>query len=362
MRKSPLLLLYPAFLALTLLLAPVRVADALQKPERFVLDNGMVILLMERHALPMVMVNLSFRAGSVWSPPGQEGVAELTATLLTAGTKTRSVKEIPQAIEFVGGALGASAGHDMLGVSLKVLKKDIELGFDLLSDVIKHPTFPPKELERERQEFLAELARQEEEPMTVASKTFSRLVFGPHPYGRPSDGTKESLSQITREQVLQFYKAYLRPQNAVMVVVGDITLQELQDLLDKYFSDWRAGKPEYPALTPAPPLKKREVKVIPKSITQSTVIWGHLGISRSNPDFYALSVANYILGGGGFASRLLTQIRDNMGLAYSVRSAFYANTYPGSFRVSADEKRVGLQSSRNNPGRNPPFSKRGYFQ
>jgi zinc protease len=152
------------------------------------------------------------------------------------------------------------------------------------------------------------------------------------------DGTEESVEGITREDVVGFYDSFYRPNNAVMAVVGDLNRDELRALIDKYFKGWKEGK------IPAPPgagyqdIKGKEVVKVDREITQSNIILGHRGVSRQNPDFYALSVMNYILGGGGFASRLMDNIRDNKGLSYDVHSSFSADRYAGSFRVVLQTK------------------------
>ncbi len=325
-------------LVLTLLVASPHVAVAALKPERRVLDNGLVLIVLERHALPMVNVTLSLRAGSIYDPPGQEGLAGLTNSCLSRGTKKRTAVQISREIDFVGGSLSATTGMDFANLSLKILKKEIGLGFDLLADVLIRPAFSADELEREKQEVIADIIHQEDEPRVVASKAFYKMVFGSHPYWHPTEGTKESVPKAVRGQLVTFHQKYYRPNNAVMVVVGDITLAEVNRLLDKYFADWESKDIDFPQVTPAPVPAKIQREFIDKPLSQATIVLGHLGISRNNPDYYAAYVMNYILGGGGFSARLLTNIRDNQGLAYSVGSYFHTNLQPGSFQVSAQTK------------------------
>jgi len=321
-----------------LLLAYPATAWGMRLPvERRVLDNGLVVILLERRNLPMVTVNLSFRAGAALDPPGLEGLANLTCSLLTAGTLRRSALQIAEEIDFVGGVLSTSTGLDYAELDLAVLSKDVEVGFDVLADVVLRPTFPEDELERERREVEAALLEQEEEPVALALKEFYRLVYAPHPYWHFPEGTLESIKRIQRQDVQQFYRRYFRPDNAVLVVVGDLGPAELSGLLGKYFKGWQIGKLSFPE-PPKPTPKKGLHRVIDKPFSQATILLGHLGISRRNPDYYAVYTMNYILGGGGFSSRLLRRIRDDLGLAYSASSSFKTGIYPGSFQVLVQTK------------------------
>lgn len=306
--------------------------------ERTVLPNGITLLYAEKTGLPIVTVVVAVKAGSVVEPAEKAGLANLTADLLNEGTKKRSSKEISDAIEFVGGSLGTSGGADYITVSLSVLKKDIGLGFDLLSDIILNPAFSDDELRRRKTSIKNSIIQQKEEPGTIASKAFAEAVFGKHPYGRPVEGTEESLDRITRADVVSFHQEYYVPDSTIMTVVGDISKGELQSLLEKYFMNWQAKEVKEVSLPLPDSAEKPKVIKIQKSLTQANIILGHLGIRRDNPDYYAVSVMNYILGGGGFASRLMDNIRDNKGLAYDVHSSFPASKYGGSFQTELQTK------------------------
>ena len=306
--------------------------------EREVLDNGITLLHSEKTVLPIVTVVVAIKAGSVEEPPEKAGLANLTADLLNEGTKSRTSKEISDAIEFVGGSLNTSGGADYITVSLSVLKKDIELGFDLLSDVILNPAFSDDEIKRRKTSIISSIIQQKEEPDAIVSKAFNEAVFGKNPYGRPVEGTEETVGRITREDIHAFYKEHYLPNNTIITVVGDLSPSELKSLLEKHFMNWRK-KDSKEILPPSPVFGDRpKVIKIQKALTQANIMLGHLGIKRDNPDFYAVSVMNYILGGGGFASRLMDNIRDNKGLAYDVHSSFSANKYSGSFQAGLQTK------------------------
>lgn len=324
------------FILLTLLLASQAYAAPLA--EREILSNNMVLLHAERKALPIVTLVMAVRAGSIVEPPDKAGLAYLTAALLNEGTKKRTSREISEAIEFVGSSLSASAGADYTTISLSILKKDIDLGLDLLSDILMNPVFNEDEIKRKKRITKNWLIQQNEEPGAVASIAFSKTVFGKHPYARQVQGTVESLDLISRKDIIDFHNTFFAPNNTIMSVVGDISRDELKALLERHLGQW--NQKNIPS-TPLPNITTSDnptVIRVNKELTQANIILGHLGISRDNPDYYAVIVMNYILGGGGFSSRLMDNIRDNKGLAYDVHSYFSANKFSGSFQAGLQTK------------------------
>jgi len=219
-----------------------------------------------------------------------------------------------------------------------VLKKDIRIGLDLLSDVLMDPVFDQKEIDRKVSEALAEIQRQKEEPNVVAGEAFEKAVFGKNAYGRTSEDVATYLPKLTRQDILAFYSARYNPKNAIIAVVGDVTEKEITSLLNEYFKAWQGKELALPAPVPPPDVAKNIIVKIDKNITQANINMGHLGISRGNPDYYAVMIMNYILGGGGFSSRLMDNIRDNKGLAYDVHSMFSAQKEPGAFTVGIQTK------------------------
>jgi zinc protease len=316
------------------LLGPAAAQAADLNPVRFVAPNGMTVLVLEQHALPIVQIHALVRTGSAQDPPEKAGLANLVLSLLDEGTMTRSAEQIAGEIEFVGGALAAKAGEDFTTISVRTLTKDQKLGFGILSDVLMHPVFPEKEFKRVRSQILGEILSEKDQPDLIAVKAFNQLVFDRHPYSWPVNGTERSLLTVSRKDVQAFYAREYLPNQTILAVVGDIAVEEARALVAKYFGSWKRGTPP-PRPPAAPPaLEKPVVKLIDKDLTQATIVLGHPGISRTNPDFYAVQVMNYILGAGGFSSRLMDSIRDNQGLAYGVGSAFDANLTTGSFFVN----------------------------
>ncbi|MBI2544551.1 MAG: insulinase family protein, partial [Candidatus Rokubacteria bacterium] len=196
---------------------------------------------MSRHSSPIVVLRVYLPAGSAFDPPQAPGLANLTAELLSRGTARRAGPALDEAIEFVGGSLEASAGRDGATVSLAVLKKDLGLGLDLLSEVLTQPTFPADELARKVKEIQAAIRRSEENPESVASRALGELLYPGHPYGHPVTGTVESVGKLTREQVLAFYRAHYRPDRAILVVAGDVKADEIRQELLHRLASWSAG-------------------------------------------------------------------------------------------------------------------------
>jgi zinc protease len=204
-------------------------------------------------------------------------------------------------------------------------------------EVLTQPTFPEEEIHREVEKTLAAIQSEEDQPEEVAEKAFLRALFLGSPYGHPVEGTKESVSKLTREKVVQFNRSYYHPNNAVLTIVGDITDDEIKSKLIPRLEKWTVGEIlKLPFITKFE--KDQKTVKINRPITQANIILGSAGLSRENPDFYAVTVMNYILGGGGFASRLTEAIRNKRGLAYSVASFFDPGKFPGSFQIVLQTK------------------------
>jgi len=329
------------FLILIILLFPLfeRIGYAAEPiGKRIMLDNGMVLLLSEKHEIPMVTVNMAIKAGSTAEPDDKPGLASITASLLMQGTSKRSANKISSEIDFIGGSLSVSPGKDFASAGLRVLKKDLRTGLDLLSDVLMNPVFDQTEIDRKVKETLAEIQSQKDEPNIVANNAFVKAVFGKHAYGRTSDDEAAYLPKLTRQDIFNFYTARYSPNSIIVAVVGDVDEKEIVALLQEYFKGWKRSDQPVPAPVAPPVIEKTVIRKIDKNITQANIDIGNIGISRENPDFYAVVIMNYILGGGGFSSRLMDNIRDNKGLAYDVHSTFSTQKEQGAFSVSIQTK------------------------
>ncbi len=299
------------------------------------LTNGLRVFVVSDNREPAVAVRLVIlSAGTIKDPPGMPGVAQMSAELLTQGTEKRSAREIAEAIDFVGGSLNASVGKDATTVTLDVVKKDLNTGLDLMSDVVLHPAFRAEELDRQRQQLLSNLTVQYGDPDYLASLVFSRVAYGNSPYGVPAEGTPATVKKIQREDCVKFHDANYAPNQALLGIAGDITPDEAFAVAQKYFGAWQ--KIDVPA--GAPPsagevASGRRVWLIDKpDAVQTQIRVGKLSIRRGDPDYLPLEVTNHIFG-GSYNSLLNTEVRIKKGLTYDAYSTFTPHRYAGSLIV-----------------------------
>ena len=312
--------------------------------ERIVLPNQLVLLIREDHSLPLVTMRLLVDAGSRRDPRGKEGLAHITAEGLLLGTSKYPATVFDEALDFMGASLHASTGRDAVALELRILEKHLLKGFDFFMEALIHPTFSEEEIRRQVQKTLAAIQSQEENPDQIARKAFMKVVFLGNPYGHPVEGTKESLPDITRDMVVQFHQDFYHPNNAILTIVGDVTKQYIKADLIPRLSEWPLT--QVPEQGFIPRFTRWPMTVtIDRNVTQANIILGHIGIDRANTDYYPLTVMNHILGGGGFGSRLMEEIRIKRGLAYSVVSYFDAGKYPGAFQVILQTKNASAQEA-----------------
>lgn len=317
---------------------------SLLQVSRTVLDNGLTVLICEKHELPLVSIKAQIRAGSLFEPEEKAGLASFVGRMLTKGTKTKNAEEIAEKIDFVGGSLSSWAGGNSSYVACEVLKKDLDLALDLVSDILINPSFASHEMEKEREFILSEIKAQKDNPWVVAQLEFNELVYGRHPYHRPVTGYEETVKKIRREDLIDFHQKYYAPNNTILAVVGDVDSETLIKKIKEKFGGWlrRAVEfPDFPAVLLQEEIKK---KAIFMKKEQVQILLGHLGIRRTNPDYYALLVMDVILGAGGLSARIPYNLRDVKGLAYTAYSdiAGSAGLEPGQFvaymAVSSENK------------------------
>ncbi|HEX7240116.1 MAG TPA: pitrilysin family protein, partial [Longimicrobiaceae bacterium] len=294
------------------------------------LPNGLRVMVVENHTLPVANLNLYVRTGSAADPRGKQGLASMAADLLDNGTQKRTARQIAESIEGVGGTLGTGADRDAVTVSAGVLADQLPLAFDLVSDVVLRPAFPADEVETVRRQRLSALQSALGDAGQIAQRRFDREVYGAdHPYGGAA--TPETVRGLTREELAGFHRAHFTPGNALLVVSGDVTPARARALAQQYFGSWTGARGAAPALT-APAARERTgiVLVHRPGAVQSSIRVGHAGIRPDNPDFYALQVLNIVLGGLP-TSRLETVIRGQRGWTYAARSAFTRPVGTGVF-------------------------------
>jgi zinc protease len=306
---------------------------------RVTLDNGLVVLLMPNRRVPLVDFRLVANAGAVNDPAGKEGLASLTADLLTQGAGKRDAQQIAEEIEFVGGALGASAGAEQLVVTCEVLQKDFAIGLELFSDVIVRPTFPAAEFDRKKAEASGAIAAGKDDPATVADRALPAFVMGDHPLGHPALGWEATVAGLARDDVVAYHKSRIVPERSILAVVGDIDPKAALAAIEKAFKAWpKTGERAATTYEPLARGEGRRIRIIDKpEVTQTQVRFACPAVPRNHPDYYAIVVANTILG-AGFTSRLVDEIRVNQGLTYSIHSRFDMYRLTGTFVVSSFTK------------------------
>lgn len=307
---------------------------SLPEPVSMTLPNGLDVVVLEKHDIPLVQVNVLVRAGSVLDPRTLPGLATLAADMLDEGAAGKSALEIADAFEMLGARFGVGAGLHHAQLTLRVPVARLEQALAVAADVALRPTFPAEELERLRAERLTALIRAHDEPYAIADALAKRELFGAeHPYGR--DVTEAALRAVDVDDVRNFWQQWWRPNNATVVVVGDIDAARARTLIESAFGAWQRGTVEMARVADATQVQGRTVHLVDKpGAAQSVIIIGRIGAARSSPDYYALQVMNTILG-GQFTSRLNQNLRETHGYSYGASSSFDFLPAPGAFTAAA---------------------------
>ena len=309
------------------------------EPERVVFDNGLVVLLLEDHELPLVSLTATVRTGSWLDPAEKVGLAGLTGmTMRTGGTQRTAAAELDRELERLAANLSVSIGVESGVATLDLLKKDLDRGLIIFADVLRRPAFEPGRVELAKLQARESIRRRYDQPQGIASREFAKLLYGPnHPLARES--TMASIARITRDDLVAFHAATFHPNGIIVGVTGDFDKAELLAKLRDLFGDWRRG----PAMTTAIPVPETNetsaVRFIAKTTSQTHLRAGHLSLKETDPDYPALVLLNDILGGGSFRSRLFQDVRTKQGLAYSVSSVLRAGIYaPGVWGMRTETK------------------------
>jgi zinc protease len=304
---------------------------------RTVLDNGAVLLVAERPSIPMVVVNVMIKTGGVSDPVGKEGLANLTAELLMRGTKKHSAQALAEELDFLGASLGTDADYEVTTLSLTTLTKNLDQAMSLFAEVLLTSTFPQEELEQKKKEIEGGLKSREEQPGWVAQRAFLADLYPHHPYGRQVEGQPTTLAALAQADVKKFHQTYYRPNNAIIAFTGDVTQSQVSALLEKHLSEWKQAA--IPEMTWPENAQLNATRVtIDRKVSQANIMLGHYGIARSNPDYYALLITNYILGARGTESRLMKRIREELGLVYQIGSNFSPRKRAGPFYIALQTK------------------------
>jgi zinc protease len=300
--------------------------------QKFQLSNGLPVILMEKHQVPLVQINVVVKAGRVNDPVDQTGLASLTIDMLDEGAGKRDALALADAVDYLGARISTSTGYHASRISLHTPLNKLDSALVLLRDIVLDPTFPEQELERLRKQRLTTLMQWHDQPNTIASILTSRTLYGSnHPYGETSIGTEKSIRSFNVENLKDFYHANFLPNNAVIIVVGDVKPTDIVQKLENAFGQWKTGKVIPVKLPKVEQVKTRKILLVDKpGAAQSVISIGRIGLPRETKDYYAALVMNTILG-GSFTSRLNQNLRESHGYTYGAGSYFMFLTDPGPF-------------------------------
>jgi len=306
------------------------------RPERVVLENGLTVYYLEDRELPLVNISLIVGAGAVFEPPGKEGLAEMTGDVMrTGGAATLTGDKVDEELEYLAAPISISLGMEYGTGSLSVLKKDLNRAFKIFADLIRNPAFDEAKLDQQKNLKVEELRRIFDKPQRLAFREFKKAIYAGNARGRLP--VISSIEKIERDDLVSFHKSHFFPRNLRMAVTGDISKQEAVDLISRYFGDWD-DEGDFGTAPLPKPQENAPLYYYEKKVPQSTVIIGAIGPGKESPDFYPFTVLDYILGSGGFRSRIFQEVRSNRGLAYSAGSFYEGRQGYGSFGAYAMTK------------------------
>ncbi len=299
--------------------------------EKKVLPNGLTVYALEYREQPVLALRLVLAAGSKNDPTDLAGVASFTADLLNKGTQKRTATQIAQTIDQVGGSLEASADMESTVVSAGVLKDDVALAFELMTDIVMNPLFSAEELARVQQQAVSSLEANMEDPEFIADAAFQRAIYGSHPYAHLEGGTVNSIPGIKREDLVEFHRTYYAPNTSALAIVGDLSSGEAFKLAEEWFGSWKLKKVPASLETAIPRLQGRRIIVIDKpDSVQTEIRLGHTMVGRKDPEYFPLLVSSYVLGGSA-SGRLNQLLRVDRGLTYGAFTTIQPRKGPGSF-------------------------------
>jgi zinc protease len=298
---------------------------------RKVMPNGLVVIAREDHTVPSVALFGMMKGGSIYDPPGKEGLANFTAAMLSQGTQTRTWQQIAEALEFAGADFSAASSLSFTALSGRSLKNDLTLLLEIAADQVRRPSFPADQVEKVRKEIQNAIRESLEDPAEVVERSLYAAIYAAgHPFHHIGLGDVETVEKITRDDLVAFHKAIYRPERLALVLVGDFSAQAAIDVVNKYLADWKPDEqaPPYSVAKVDLPAKSHRQKISMKGKSQAEIAVAWRGLSRNNPDYNAALLLNYLLG-GGYVSRLNDEIRDREGLAYYCFSQFRSSYFEG---------------------------------
>lgn len=313
--------------------------NALPSPEtvvRTTLPNGLIILVREDHTSPVTVLQGSLRVGAACETPEQAGLAAFVANMLTRGSTNYDYDTFNAAVENIGASLTASADIHSTDFSITSLAEDFEQMIRLLADIMRRPTFPEEHIERLRRMKLVHIQEREQDTASVAARRFNEHLFGRrHPYGRATEGYIETVSALQRQDLVAFHARWYTPQGGVLAIAGDVDAHRIVEVVAEALGDWQTDAPHQPVIEPMRVVDFQRIHAPMPGKVQSDLVIGVYGVRRSDPDFYAVRVANCILGQFGMMGRLGERVREEQGLAYYCYSASVAEQEDGLWFAAA---------------------------
>lgn len=307
-------------------------------------SHGSEVYFVENHALPMMDISVNFPAGSAHDQPETSGTAGVTHHLMALVAGGLDEETLTNRFADIGAVLGGNFDADRAGFKLRTLTSEQASALQAFSFVLHKPDFPEAVLKREQARIVAGLQEAETEPDSIAQKAFMRSVYGMHAYSLDQSGEIDSVQSLTVAQLAQFYQTHYTAKSAVIALIGDLTLTQAKQIAERLSTGLPQG-PAVAAVPPVPALKTASVKKLPHPALQAHILLGQPGNKRGDPDFFPLYVGNYILGGGGFVSRLTEEVREKRGLAYSVYSYFLPMAELGPFQIGLQTKKEQAQDA-----------------
>ena len=314
--------------------------------EKTKLSNGLNVWLVKQNELPIVSMNLVLNSGGTFDPDDKSGVSAMTATMLNQGTKNRSAVEIANQLQSIGSSVNAGAGWDSSNVTMQTLTKNLDQTLDIYADVITNPSFPATELESIRSRALTGFRQRKFNAAAVSDLVYNKVLYGNQPYSRQLGGDEKSVKAMSREDLMKFYNTNYTPKNGTLIVVGDVDSKTLMPKLEKALANWKSDNALVNVTDRAEVMiGKPGIYFVDKpGAAQSSVNIGQVGVSRDNPDYYAIQVMNSILGGGGTA-RLFMNLREDKGYTYGAYSRFAYRRGAGPFSASGEIQTVSTKEA-----------------
>ena len=329
------------YLFLIAFLCASGVAQAILPIQHWQTSSGAKVYFVENRDIPMLDLSIDFTAGAGMDRTDKSGVASMTNRILRLGAQGMDEDEIARRTADIGAGVSGRFDSDRAGLSMRTLssRTEREQAVEVFTRILHQPVFPAGAFEREKTRLISAIKESDIQPGSIASRTFNQLIYSGHPYGQRASGDVESVGKITRDDLVTFYRTHYAARDAVIAIMGDVSREEANALAERIAAGLPPSQGTPPALPPVEAKAQRATRMIPHHASQSHIYVGAIGIARGDPDYFPLFVGNYVLGGGGFASRISEEVRQKRGLAYSASSYFAPLAQKGSFVIGMQTRK-----------------------